>query len=299
MMGKELRATDVVKKYGDKEVLHGVSLCIKPNTIYGLLGRNGAGKTTLLSVLTAQCAHNAGEVTYGGEKVWENQAALDDICFSRELSPMLLFGQNTMRVKDYLRAASMYYPNWDKTYADRLVSLFELDRKQKIYRLSKGMMSMVTITLALASRAPVTILDEPVAGLDVVAREQFYRLLLADYEQTGRSFVLSTHIIEEASGVFENVILLHEGNVMEDGPCDEFLAQFHMVTGSAGDVEKACAGLAVLHEESLGRTRSVCARGNGALLQSNAAGLSVEIEPVSLQRAFVALTGTEKEAGKE
>ena len=75
-------------------------------------------------------------------------------------------------------------------------------------------MSMVTITAALASRAPVTILDEPAAGLDVVMRECFYRLLLDDYAETNRTFVISTHIIEEAAGVFERVIVLDEGRVI-------------------------------------------------------------------------------------
>ena len=96
------------------------------------------------------------------------------ICaFSRELSPVMMFGENSYRVKDYLRAAAVYYPHWDKAYAEQLVARFGLDRKKKISKLSKGMMSMVTIVLALASRAPITILDEPVAGLDVVAREDF------------------------------------------------------------------------------------------------------------------------------
>ena len=104
------RATDVVKSYNKKEVLHSVSLTIEPGKIYGLIGRNGAGKTTLLSILTAQNTHDSGLVTYNGERVWENQKALDEICFSRELSPMLLFGQNTLKVKEYLRAAALYYP---------------------------------------------------------------------------------------------------------------------------------------------------------------------------------------------
>lgn len=296
MTGAVLQATDVVKKYGQKEVLRGITLAVQPGRIYGLLGRNGAGKTTLLSILTAQNTLDAGTVTYGGKPVWENAQALGDICFSRELSPVLLFGPNSMRVKDYLRAASMYYPHWDKDYADRLISLFELDRRKKIFRLSKGMMSMAAIVLALASRAPVTILDEPVAGLDVVAREEFYRLVLADYEETHRTFIISTHIIEEAASVFEDIILLHEGRLLEAGPCDEFLGQFHTVTGSEADVARACEGLSVLHETPIGRMRSVCVRGDGALLQKNAQALPVEIGPVSLQQAFVALTGPEKEA---
>ena len=290
-----LRAENVVKRYGKKEVLHGVSLDIQPGKIYGLLGRNGAGKTTLLGILTAQNTLDSGAVTYNGENIWENQKALDEICFSRELSPMLLFGQNSLKAKEYLRAASLYYPHWDKDYADRLISLFELDTKKQICKLSKGMMSMVTIVIALASRAPITILDEPVAGLDVVAREQFYRLLLADYEQTGRTFIVSTHIIEEAAGVFEDIILIDKGQIIEAGNCGEFVAQFHLVTGSEADVAKAAAGLAVVHEERLGRSRTVCVRGDGEHLAANAAGLDVDIEPVSLQKAFVCLTGGQKE----
>ena len=123
-MEKVLSARGVTKRYGKKEVLHGVSLDIRPGVIYGLIGRNGAGKTTLLSILTAQNTHDAGEVTYGGERVWENEHALADLCFSRELSPVMMFGENSYRVKDYLRAAAVYYPHWDKAYAEQLVARF-------------------------------------------------------------------------------------------------------------------------------------------------------------------------------
>ena len=83
--------------------------------------------------------------------------------------------------------------------ADELIRKFHLDVKQKIGRLSKGMVSMVTIIVALASKADFTFLDEPVSGLDVVAREQFYRILLDEFTETGRTFVISTHIMEEAA----------------------------------------------------------------------------------------------------
>ena len=168
-MNKVLSAQHITKSYGKKQVLHDVSLEIEPGVIYGLIGRNGAGKTTLLSILTAQNTWDAGTVTYGGEPVWENARALADICFSRELSPMMMFGENTYKVRDYLKAAATYYPHWDEAYAQKLVQRFGLETKKRISKLSKGMLSMVTIVLALASRAPVTILDEPVAGLDVVA----------------------------------------------------------------------------------------------------------------------------------
>ena len=103
-----LEARGLTKNYGATEVLHGVDITIEPNKIYGLIGRNGAGKTTMLSLLTAQNIPTSGTVTYGGEPVWENQHALDHICFSREIPTMILFGPNTLKAKEYLRAASIY-----------------------------------------------------------------------------------------------------------------------------------------------------------------------------------------------
>ena len=292
-MEQTLQASHLVKRYGKKEVLHDVSLTIEAGVIYGLIGRNGAGKTTLLSILTAQNTHDAGTVTYGGQPVWENEKALADLCFSRELSGQILFGQNTYKVKDYLLAASMYYPRWDKAYADQLVQRFGLDVKKKICKLSKGMMSMVTIVLALASRAPITILDEPVAGLDVVAREDFYKIMLDDYTETGRTFVISTHIIEEAANVFEKVIILNNGQIAAVENTEDFVASFSFVSGREEDVDAVTAGHEVLHTERMGRQKGVAVRAARAVMERAAAGRDVDISPVSLQKAFVYLTGEE------
>ena len=163
--------------------------------------------------------------------------ALGDLCFARELNPSSEVA--ALKVEEYLLAAKLFCPRWDTAYADALLKKFGLDTKKRISKLSKGQMSMVTITAALASRAPVTILDEPAAGLDVVMRERFYRLLLDDYAETGRTFVISTHIIEEAAGVFERVIVLDEGRIIADAPTEELVDRFRYVSGSAAAVDKA------------------------------------------------------------
>lgn len=191
-----MRAQGVCKSFGKKAVLRELELTLEPGKIYGLLGRNGAGKTTLLSILTAQLAPDRGSVTYGGEPVWENQAALDHLCFAREAPAA---GQTSLRLGHYLRSAAIFYPGWDEGYAHRLLEEFCLDPSRKLSQLSRGQLSMVSVLTALASRAGLTLLDEPTAGLDAVAREQFYRLLLEDFSHTGRTFVLSTHIIGEAA----------------------------------------------------------------------------------------------------
>ena len=151
-------------------------------------------------------------MTLDGEDVWENEKCIDRICFSREISQMSGFGQNNLKIKDYMTAASIFYPNWNRELAKELIEKFGLEPKKRISKLSKGMLSMVTIVIALASEAEYTFLDEPVAGLDVVARDQFYKLLLREYGKSGRTFVISTHIIEEAADIFEEVIMLDRGD---------------------------------------------------------------------------------------
>ena len=291
MSSGKLICNDIIKTYGKKEVLHNIDLEIEPGKIYGLIGRNGAGKTTLLSILTAQNPATRGTVTYNGMPVWENQEALDHLCFSRELNPLIGWGSNNLKAKEYLKTAAIYYPKWDKALADRLVKDFELDVKKRICKMSKGMMSMVTIIIALASKADITILDEPVAGLDVVARDNFYKELLADYAETGRTFVISTHIIEEAADLFEETIILKDGSLLLKENTQDLLDRAFHISGKVEDVDAACAGLHVYHPESLGRSKGVT-----VLLepgQTPPEGFDVSIQPVSLQNLFVALCGKE------
>ena len=287
----QLVCENISKQYKKKEVLHDINLTIEQGKIYGLVGRNGAGKTTLLSIMTAQNPATRGTVTCDGMPVWENQRALDHLCFSRELNTLSVLGPNTIKVREYLQMARTYYPNWDREMEQRLVAQFELNTKKKISKLSKGMLSMVTIIVALASKADITILDEPVAGLDVVARDDFYRLLLEEHEATGRTFIVSTHIIEEAANVFEQVIFLKDGEILLKEDTQELLDRAVHVSGLAEDVDNACAGLEIHHVEQMGRSRGVT-----VLLapgEQISEGYDVTVQPVSLQNLFVALCGRE------
>ena len=290
----KLVCQDIVKTYGKKNAVDHVSLTLEQGKIYGLIGRNGAGKTTLLSILTAQNPATSGTVTLDGEPVWENRNALDHLCFSRELNVSAETGMGAIKVKEYLRIASIYFPQWDQAMADRLVELFDLPVKKKLQKLSKGMLSMVTIIVAMASKAAFTILDEPVAGLDVVAREQFYKLLLEEYTATGRTFLISTHIIEEAADVLEEVIILHQGKILKVADTQELVDSARYVSGRADEVDAATAGLEIHHTESMGRSKGVT-----VLLKEGQEihpGYDVTVQPMSLQKVFVALCGEEERA---
>ena len=287
----KLVCENLTKKYGDKTVLDHVNLTLESGKIYGLIGRNGAGKTTLLSLMSNQNPITEGTAVIDGQRIWENPKALSRLCFSRELNLSAESALSAYTLKAYLRAAETYLPHWDKEMAQKLLDLFGLDKKKKLGKLSKGMLSMVTILVAMASKAEFTFLDEPVAGLDVVAREQFYQLLLEEYTETGRTFVLSTHIIEEAADVMEEVIILDKGKILMMENTQELVDRARYVTGLAEQVDGATAGLPCHHAETIARSKAVT-----VLLPAGEdlnPGYDVTVQPVNLQKLFVALCGEE------
>ena len=287
----KLVCENLIKSYGSKAVLENLNLTLESGKIYGLIGRNGAGKTTLLSIMSNQNPASGGKVTLDGERIWENRKALDRICFSRELNISAESGLGSYKVKNFLKVAAAYYAHWDAETADRLVKLFELDPKAKLGKLSKGMLSMVTIIVAMASKAEFTFLDEPVAGLDVIARDFFYKTLLQEYHDTGRTFVISTHIIEEAAGVFEEVIMLKHGKILCKENTEALLERAVAVSGLADTVDKATAGLECHAPEVIGRKKSVT-----VLLREDESvpeDCDVTVLPVTLQQLFIALCGEE------
>ncbi len=286
---------NLCKSYKKTEVLKGLDLVLEKGKIYGLIGRNGAGKTTLLSLMSGQNPATSGEITLDGTAVWENQENMDKICFSREIHAMANVGKGNfignLRVKDYLKMASVYMPDWDQNYAEELIKIFELDKKKRLNKLSKGMLSMVTIIVALASKAEFTFMDEPVAGVDVVMREQFYRVLLEEFAESGRTFVISTHIIEEAADVFEEVIMLDGGKILLKENTQDLLDRARHISGVAEAVEKVMEGRETYHPEKLGRSKGVTVLlKQGETIEADA---DISVQPMSLQQIFVAMCGKE------
>ena len=285
-----IKCTDLCKNYRQKKVLDNVNLTIEEGKIYGLIGRNGAGKTTLLSIISAQNPASSGDVTLDGEQIWENEKALSDIFFSRELSANTMSGANNLKVKEYLKYAKCFLKNWDNDYANELLARFGLDKNQSINKLSKGMMSMVTIVVALASKAKFTFLDELAAGLDVVARNDFYRLLIEEYTQSGRTFVISTHIIDEASDIFEEVIIVNNQKIVLKENTAELLERAYHISGNKEDVDKMLTqnpDIEVLDTQNLGRSKgiSILTAKNKCLTATE----KLSVQPMTLQNLFVAI----------
>ncbi|MBD7969989.1 ABC transporter ATP-binding protein [Paenibacillus gallinarum] len=287
-MADVIELNGLTKSYGKTfHALQDLNLTIQENKIYGLLGRNGAGKTTLLHLISAQLFPTSGELKVFGEAPYENKEVLRQICFIKESQKY----PDTFRVRDVLSLASSLYPNWNALLADSLVLQFNLPANRRVKKLSRGMLSSVGIIIGLASRAPLTIFDEPYLGLDAVARQLFYDQLIQDYMEYPRTIVLSTHLIDEISAMLEQVIVLHEGKLLLNEEAEQFRGSAFHISGKQSDVDHFITGKEVLHQEVLGSMCSAVVRTpNQKDFHKQAELNNLKLAPVSLQQLMVYLT---------
>ncbi|GIH08797.1 ABC transporter [Rhizocola hellebori] len=287
-----IEVRDLRLRFGDVDALDGLSFSLAGGKIYGLLGRNGSGKTSLLSVLAAFRRPTSGEVLINGAEPFENAGVVSQICLIRESGDVY----DNERVASVLRAGRQLRRDWDSDYAEKLLERFQLSTKKRVQSLSRGQKSALGIVVGLASRAPLTMFDESYLGMDAPSRYAFYEELLADYTAHPRTFVISTHLIEEVASLFEEVIIIDRGRLVLHEESDALRGRGVTVTGPADVVDTFVASLTVLGQQTLGRTKAATIYGELNDTQVRAAKLAgLELGPVALQDLFVHLTRAEAE----
>ncbi|PAD35587.1 ABC transporter ATP-binding protein [Terribacillus saccharophilus] len=243
-------ADKLIKEYKTATALKGIDLQITEPKIYGLLGRNGAGKTTFMQLLAGYDKPSGGELHVNGMKPFDNRAVTENICLIKEADNF----KKDLTVHQVLKFASMLYSNWDKDLAADLLDGFDLNKKLRVKSLSKGMESALGIIVGLASKAPVTMLDEPYIGLDAASRAYFYEVLLEEFQSDPRIIILSTHLIDEVSNLFEEVIIFDKGSILLHKSADELRAQSFCISGPAAQVKTFTNGKQVIKETSFAGT---------------------------------------------
>ena len=276
----------LTRRYGSFAAVDDVSFTVEEDRIYGLLGRNGAGKTTLMQLLTGQEFASAGTVRVFGESPLENAKVLRNVCFVKESQRY----PEDFAVKHVFRSAPWFFERWDQDFADRLVDDFRLPVNRRMKKLSRGQLSSVGVIVGLASRAPLTLFDEPYLGLDAVARQTFYDRLLEDYAEHPRTVILSTHLIDEVSNLLEHVLVIDEGKLIIDSSADDLRGSVTNVVGARTAVDAFVAKRDVLHREGIGGLASVTVNALDAAGQAAARKAGLELSPVSLQQLIVRKT---------
>lgn len=280
-MNSGIELKNVTMRFKETTALDEVSLCMGENTIYGLLGRNGAGKSTLLGCVTNRLFPQQGSVAIDGEPVRENDRVLGRVYFMGEKN----FCPEGTTARQLFDWTSAFYPGFDRAYARELAREFGLDVRKKLKGLSTGYLTIAKLVCALSTRVPYLLLDEPVLGLDANHREFFYKKLLENYAEYPRTIVISTHLIEEAADIIEQVVILKQGRLLLTGPTEKIRRMGVQVSGRADEVERWSRGRDVICEETLGGLKRVCVLGQAERLPDG-----LEAHPLDLQELFVRLT---------
>ena len=279
----------VTKRFGTVTAVDDLNLEFRQDVITGLLGRNGAGKTVTLSLVTAQERPTTGTIRVFGRNPRENASVLARTCFIRDTQRY----PDEYRLEHILRLGPVLYGSWDIGLAHRIAGEFGIPRKRTLKKLSRGQLSAVAVLIATASRAPITIFDEPYLGMDATARTLFYDLLLADYTEHPRTIIISTHLIDEMENLFEDVVLLHAGRVRTTGNIDDFRSRALTLTGSWERVDALLPGRSVLRSTRVGAMSTVIVENSpGLATQAKTAGLTVEATDLHTLVAAYGLDGT-------
>lgn len=271
---------NITKNFGDTCALDKVTLTLGDNKIYGLLGNNGAGKSTLMSILTGRQYPTEGTVTVDNESIVNNDAALGKIFLVAEQN---LFPED-MKVKRAFFTAALFYPAFDREYAEKLAVKFGLSTKKKIKALSTGYASIFRLILGLSVNTPYLIFDEPVLGLDAQHRDMFYRILLEKYAENPCTIIISTHLIFEAADLIEHAIIIRDGRILKDCPREDLTADVYTVSGPTALVDNYIEGKHILTSNTLGGLKTACVEGQRGTLPEG-----LEYSAVNLQDYFISL----------
>jgi len=230
------------KRYGNSWALHECTLAVPAGQVAALIGPNGAGKSTLLNLAVGLSRPSKGSVTVLGGRAAGSPAALDGIGYVAQDTPVY----KNLSVADMIYVTRNLNRRFDQPYAEARLDELGIPQKRRAGKLSGGQQAQLALTLALARRPQLLVLDEPVAMLDPVARHDFMATVMTAMTADGVSVLLSSHVLTELERVASYLILLSRGRVQLAGKVDDLLASHRVLTGPAAEADRY-AGQPVVH----------------------------------------------------
>ncbi|TPR18505.1 ABC transporter ATP-binding protein [Apilactobacillus timberlakei] len=269
-------------KFGKQKVLKNINVSFLSDKIYGLFGENGAGKSTLMSIIADYNFPTNGKVLLDGEDVHDNDKALSKIYYMNQNN---MYPKNEKISKTFKFVQSMY-KEYDVDLQNKLVKEFQLNVKSRFNKLSTGYKSIMKIIIALCVPCKFIMLDEPTLGLDARNRDIFYRELIESYTDNPRTFIISTHIIEEIDKLVSDVVMIDNGKIILNDSADNIRSKSYSINGPADSVNEYVNGLDVIGKESLGQYETVHIMGE---LPEKEIPSGVEVNKMELQKLIVNL----------
>lgn len=214
-----LEVNGVSKKLGRKEVLKDISITLNKGKVLGILGPNGNGKTTLLNIIVGFLKADSGEVKVSGMEVGSETKKV--ISFLQEKSNL----SKRMNINDAINFYIDFFTDFDMDKMSELIKFMNLDRDAKIQSLSKGMLEKLCLSLVLSRKAQLYILDEPISGVDLVAREKIMDAIINNIDDE-KSIIITTHYIGELEQIFDEVVFIGDGKVLEQGNAEDLRIKY-------------------------------------------------------------------------
>jgi ABC-2 type transport system ATP-binding protein len=285
-----LETTALGKRYGSNWALRDCTLTVPAGSVTALVGPNGAGKTTLLQLAVGLIEPTSGTISVlGHDPRADALAVLPHVGFVAQDHPL----PRRFTIGETLRLGRELNPSWDDAVAERRVDELGLSRRQRVGTLSGGQQAQVALTLALAKRPQLLLLDEPVASLDPLARREFLTGVLQAVTETGITVVLSSHIVADLERICDQLIILANGRTQLVGPIEEILAGHRLLTGPRTDGAAVARVHEVIRESHTERQTTLLVRVNGHVYDT-----CWEIHEVDLEEIVLAYLGATRAAGR-
>ncbi len=239
-MTSAILTSGLTKRYGRRVALQDCTLDLPAGHVVGLVGPNGAGKSTLLQLACGLLTPTAGRIEVLGARPGNGSPRVG---FVAQDTPVYA----GLTVAEHLRFGAHLNPGWDRQLAERRITGLGLDPAQKAGRLSGGQRAQLALTLAMAKRPDLLLLDEPVAALDPLARREFLQGLMEFIAEHGVSAVMSSHLVADLERVCDHLVVLTASRVRVAGEVEELLATHHRLTGARRDPGTLGPGHEVIH----------------------------------------------------
>lgn len=266
------------KKYGRRWALQDCTMAIPEGTVVGLVGPNGAGKTTLLHLAVGLLTPTSGTIKVLGGSPGDGPAHLRPVGFVAQDTPTYA----ALSVAKHLRMGAWLNPTWDHGLAARRIEQIGLDPRQRAGSLSGGQRAQLALTLAIAKRPDLLVLDEPVASLDPLARREFLQSLMEIVAERGISVVLSSHLVADLERVCDHLVVLVASQVRLAGDAGALLASHYRLSGPRRDPSRLPADFEVIEESHTDKQSTLLVRTDGPILDPAWTVMQVTMEDLVL-----------------
>ena len=269
-----IKVKGLTKSFGEFKAIDNLELNVEKGSVFGLVGPNGAGKTTLIKHLAGVYTPDSGEIFIADRPVYENNHIKSKIIYIGDD----MYFYPSYSIKDAANFYKGIYPTWSDERFTKLGEVFNIDPKQKIRRLSKGMQKQVALWLGISTCPEVILLDEPVDGLDPVMRKNLWSVVLQDVAESRTTVLISSHNLRELEDVCDHVGIMHKGKIVLEKSIHDLKGNIHKVqlafkNGLPPEIENR---LEVLHKETTGKVDLLIVKGNA----NETKAIAEEYEPL-------------------